>query len=278
MLIQPGGDEFKDDDMLLATNHVDWFAGVFARKGRRLMPDEVRVMILRPSEDRKSCVEEGELVLSNSETAADVASRYLSMELVSHNRARVRHMVKRSRPGTICVLGDAVRTSLGFHLVDGCELLVQELVDPETYEKGDVGIILREWQQSASKLAQPTELFVKQSWDMEELRKQVHARASTRSASTEVAEADLGGVQVVRPWAYQLKDVSTFNFCNWLQPGFRKAPPATDAVADPSICGKWTLSPGDVLVWRVASESAPGDASDAVPLGGKEVGIRIRMS
>lgn len=294
ILVQPGGDEFKDDAMALTARDLDWFAGIYARHGRRLMADEVRVTILRPSDDHKTCVVAGETVLSRKSIASEVALQFLPNHLIDTRRARVRHMVKRSRPGTICTLGETMQTSLKHLLVDGCELLVQELLVPESYEKGDVGILLRRWLPAQTKLAPPTELFVKQEWEMVDVRQRIRERevategddaaadtdggADAGDASATLTRPEAGEIQIVRPWAYQLSDVSSFKFCNWFQPGFRKIPRPTDAVADPDACGKWTLAAGDVLVWRLASASTTGEtASDALPPGGKEVGVRIQM-
>jgi hypothetical protein len=282
------GGELKDDSVVLAMCAVDWYAGVNAAIGQRLGPDEVRVTVRRspPPEEHERREKETALgfqsfngfdggghpsqrevaVIRRGMTARDVVSKFLPVNVVDDRRARLRHVdVQHARLGAICCLDDPMSVTLGELLEDECELMVQELLHPEVYTKGDVCVVLRQWIPCDEPLAPPTELFVKREWGMQDLRDTVAQLAATGmkavpSSATDVNAAPSSAtavkaaavkeddhaesgelvqqVQIVRPWAYQLNDTSSFKVCNWLQPGFRKTAPATDALADPDACGR----------------------------------------
>ena len=209
---------------------------------------------------------------------------------------RVRHLRNDGRLGCICSHALSLGESLGVDTLmshNSPSIVLERLAEPEILEPGAVVVLLRRWNSTSSSLGEPIEVAVSPTWEMSDLLEHIEKIYLTdQLPSTNIRDNGLtesepepepqleGQVQVIRPWAYQMKDPSSLHLVNWSQPGFAKRaqpPPINvssrlDASQDEtSTDGKdetdqtahapvgtraedeqsaWNLNWGDELCWR----------------------------
>ena len=134
-------------------------------------------------------------------------------------------------------------------------------------------------------------------------------QGGAKGGGGEEAQVSPPRVQVIRPWAYQLRDPTSLHLANWSQAGFgkRPAPPSTTTtiagsttatvsdgdgadgagqVDDNNTSTVWNLVDGDELVWRErptsGNGSGAGNGAESGTMGaptlggGPERGITIK--
>ena len=313
------GQELKDGTWHLDDATLDLTDGVVASAGIPLQANQSRVKVLRREGTQTAIgvVPIGEFIAQPDTTVSELLQSFAqsmggsgtvvptdASSSSSDSCIRVRHQRNDGRLGRICSHALSLGESLGVDiLMSGTAIVLEKLATPEDVRPGAVVVLLRRWDSSNSSLGEPVEIIVEESWEMSDLLKSILSMhlgeedlllvasepepepepelepEPEPESEVEPVNATEAQVQVIRPWAYQMKDPSSLHLANWSQPGFAKRAAGlkisagtstnndlrlagtqankTDRIAPPQVEDKvkekkkeWNLKDGDELVWR----------------------------
>jgi hypothetical protein len=322
------GEELKDGSASLDDGNLDLTDGVVASPGIPLLGNQARLQVLMKGGKTPQPI--GEFIAQPDTAVSQLLQSFAhcfstdALPSSSYACIRVRHQRTDGRLGCICSHTLSLGESLGMDTLmshNSPSLVLEELAEPEMLEPGAVVVLLRRWDSSNSSLGEAVEVVVAPAWEMSDLLEHIekicHGDQSPKTTPGENAPHETvpepepdpeARVQVIRPWAYQMKDPSSLHLANWSQPGFAKrAPPPhikvsarPDGARDETEAdghgkedqttlprvgvqakeqqSEWNLNWGDELCWRPRPsgivKTADGSTDTiAVP----EKGITIRV-
>lgn len=294
------GEELKDGRTSLDDANLDLTDGVVASPGIPLLGNQARLQVLL--KDGKIVQPIGEFIAQPDTAISELLQSFAHCFSVdglspsSYACIRVRHQRTDGRLGCICSHALTMGESLGVDILmshNSPSLVLERLTEPEVLEPGAVVVLLRRWDSSNSSLGEAVEVVVSPAWEMcdllEHVERTCHGDPVSEAALGENASDESmpapepeteSQVQVIRPWAYQMKDPSSLHLANWSQPGFAKrAPPPPikvsarldDAKTETKAGGddkadqqsEWNLNWGDELCWRPRPSGAVKSADSS---------------
>lgn len=329
------GEELKDGSASLDDADLDLTDGVVVSPGIPLRENQARLQVFL--RDGTTTQQIGEFIVqpdtavsellqyfAHSLGLCDAAASVDALPPSARSCIRVRHLRNDGRLGCICSHALSLGESLGVDTLmshNSPSIVLERLAEPEILEPGAVVVLLRRWNSTSSSLGEPIEVAVSPTWEMSDLLEHIEKIYRTdQLPSTNIRDNGLnesepepepqleGQVQVIRPWAYQMKDPSSLHLVNWSQPGFAKRaqpPPIkvssrldasqdetstdgkdeTDQTAHAPVGTRaedeqsaWNLNWGDELCWRPRPSGIAKNAdgrSDSVAVAEKGITIRV---
>ena len=327
------GEELKDGSASLDDADLDLTDGVVVSPGIPLRENQARLQVLLRNGNTTQQI--GEFIAQPDTAVSELLQHFAhwlglcdavasvdALPPSAYSCVRVRHLRNDGRLGCICSHALSLGESLGVDTLlshNSPSIVLERLAMPEILEPGAVVVVLRRWDSRSGSLGEPIEVAVSPTWEMSDLLEHIEKMYLTdqlpstdngfNESEPEPKPQLEGQVQVIRPWAYQLKDPSSLHLVNWSQPGFAKRaqpPPvkvpsrleeATQSAT--SIDGKdkadqsahsqvgvrgedkqsgWNLNWGDELCWRPRPSGVTKDAdgsTDTVAVAEKGITIRV---